>query len=56
MQVQAELVDSKAAWEQQQESLRQRHQEGLAAVKHRLEQQDGSLRAANLATEQWQAK
>ena len=56
VQVQAELVSSKDAWEQQQESLRQRHQEGLAALKHRLEQQDGSVRAANLSTEQWKAK
>ena len=56
VQAQAELVSSKDAWEQQQESLQLRHQEGLAALKHRLEQQDGSVRAANLSTEQWKAK
>ena len=56
MQVQTELVSSKDAWEKQQESVRQRHQEGLAALKHRLEQQDGSVRAANSSTEQWKAK
>lgn len=56
VQVQAELVSSKDAWEQQQKSLTQRHQEALAALKHRLEQQDDSLRAANLSVQQWKAK
>ncbi len=56
MQAQGEVISSNAQWDSKVQGLLKQHQDTLAGLQQRLEQQDGDVRSANLAVEQHKAR
>lgn len=55
-QAQADLMSSNDEWDGKVQALLKQHQDALSGLSSRLEQQDGDVRSASLAAEQFKAK